>query len=82
MPCAAITVPGMSFVRRVEIGAVSLLALLVLATAAVGAGAGTLGFELPTGVAGALSSGAGALGWRRLLVFAALVYGVVCVRED
>ena len=72
----------MSFVRRVEIGVVATLALIVVAAAALGAGAGTLGLEMPKELGTALSSAASVLGWLRLLVVAALVYGVVRVRED
>jgi hypothetical protein len=72
----------MSLVRRVEIGAVAMVILTVVAVAAIGAGAGTLGLEMPKGLGKALDSAASVLGWLRLLVVGALVHGVVRVRED
>jgi hypothetical protein len=72
----------MSLVRRVEIGALAILVLALAAAAAIAAGAGSMGLEMPKGLGEALSSAEGMLGWLRLLVLAALVYGVVRVRED
>jgi hypothetical protein len=75
-------VRAMSFIRRVEIGAVAMLVVTMVAAAAIGAGAGALGLNMPSGLDTALGSAASVLGWLRLLVLAALVYGVVRVRED
>lgn len=76
------TVAGMRFARRVEIGALAVLAVLAAGSAAIGAAAGTLGIEAPSGLDSVLGSAAAVLGWARLLVAATLVYGVVRVRED
>lgn len=76
------TVPGMRFARRVEVGALAVLAVLAVGTAVIGATAGALGFEVPSGLDSVLGSAATMLGWLRLLVAATLVYGVVRVRED
>jgi len=76
------TVRAMSLVRRVEIGALGILVLAMIAAAAAGAVAGTLGLEMPRALSAALSSAASVLGWLRLAIVVALVYGVVRVRED
>ena len=78
----ACTVRGMRFARRVEIGALAVLAVLAAGTATMGAAAGTLGFEVPSGLESVLGSAAATLGWMRLVVAAMLVYGVMRVRED
>src|ERR1041385_8615079 len=75
-------VRAMSFVRRIEIGVVATLALIVVAAAALGAGAGTLGLEMPKELGTGPSSAASVLGWLRVLIVAALLYGVARVRGE
>jgi hypothetical protein len=72
----------MSLVRRIEIGGMLGLVAAGLALAVAGTVAAALGAELPRGLAGALASAGEILGWARWVVVAALVYGVVKIREN
>ena len=75
-------VVAMNTVRRIELAAVLALVVCGLGLAAAGAIAGLAGARLPAAVEGALSAAGAVLGWARVAVAAALVYGVARAREN
>jgi hypothetical protein len=68
--------------RRVELGLVLGMVAGGLGLAAAGAVASVAGVQLPAGVAGALAVAGAVLGWGRILIAAAVLYGVVTAAED